>query len=703
MDTIDFEEAHNIAGVSLSVAAGAAGVKWPDRVFMFVSDDAENWWEVGELMALSGPPPDDSSYAKHSFRTDELTAQGRYLALTVWAQGPYLFTDELEVFGAPTEAEAPREGVAVRDLRAATVDRAMQSAFRRDVELDVEQLQRAAGATLDAALADEDVVAGVTGTTRAIVPYTDAHARALAVRAQLWQAAGEPELRVWQGHPQDQLGPWDLAPENAGAPSVVLRMMAGEVRSSAINITNAGDEQAVLRVEFEGEANWVTPLQVAWTRTRDGGITGSALPALEESSRGPICRVPAGMTQQLWLSVDSSGLPAGEHTAALILSEANAKLAQVPISVTVSPVTMPEELSLGLGGWDYSDYASYGIRNENREAAIAFLQEYHVNMPWATAQSMRFGAHDETGAMVKPPATRVMDQWLDNWPDARGYCVFVAFAEDLADTNAARRRVREWIDFWVDHLASRGVEPDRLFLLLADEPHTFAMDRRIVDYARVIKAAQPSVNIWIDPTWRDPTQATPELFEVADAICGHRWLWQAAREQFEQVILGARDAGARLEFYSCHVPARALDPYSYHRLQAWDCFRYGMSAEHFWSFGANGGASAWTENAAKGLCATPQFLDEEGCTTSKQMEAIREGLYDHEYLVMLRDRLAEIEKQRPDHPLIKQGRTLLIEGPARVLSAPGTDSAYWAETVDRGVADTVRLQVLDLLEASQAL
>jgi len=98
--TIDLGKVQPLAGVSYNTAAGVAGVAWPNSILIYVSDDGDKWWLVGELMALSarhGSPPRDG-YAVHRFWTGDLQTRGRYVKLLVAAGSAYTFCDEVEVY-----------------------------------------------------------------------------------------------------------------------------------------------------------------------------------------------------------------------------------------------------------------------------------------------------------------------------------------------------------------------------------------------------------------------------------------------------------------------------------------------------------------------------------------------------------------------------------------------------------------------------
>jgi hypothetical protein len=358
---------------------------------------------------------------------------------------------------------------------------------------------------------------------------------------------------------------------------------------------------------------------------------------------------------------------------------------------------MPERLSLSLGGWDYTQSPTYGVTERNVGVFTEFLRRYHVDAPWAQSHVMPFGTHDASGKMQTPPDTALMDRWLARWPGARFYFVFNAFDPPGPRTPEERQRVSEWISFWVAHLERRGVKASQLGLLILDEPREPEHDATIARYAAVIRQAQPDVRIFEDPIWPDPRQTTPELLKATDILCPNRPMWIGTRAAHEQVFLPPLRAGKSLAFYSCSGPVRKLDPYSYHRLQAWDAFRYGAIHMAYWAFGDTGGGSSWNEFAAPGVGFCPQFLGPDGCTTSKHMEAIREGLYDYETLTLLRVAADAAERERRAPEAVAGARKLLSEGVRRVTEAPGCESIWWADPKDRSLADAVRAQAIALL------
>ena len=174
-------------------------------------------------------------------------------------------------------------------------------------------------------------------------------------------------------------------------------------------------------------------------------------------------------------------------------------------------------------------------------------------------------------------------------------------------------------------------------------------------------------------------------------------MWIAGGTKFARVFLDQHRAGRRLWFYSCSGPGRLLDPYGYHRLSAWSCWKFGAEGEGFWAFGDGNGASCWNEYLTAGGAYTPLFLDAKTVTSGKHMEAIREGVEDFEYLRMLRDRVRELESRGVTGEALAGSRVLLAGAADRVLAGQQSASLQWKTRQDRTAADRVRIEVLEAL------
>jgi hypothetical protein len=251
--------------------------------------------------------------------------------------------------------------------------------------------------------------------------------------------------------------------------------------------------------------------------------------------------------------------------------------------------------------------------------------------------------------------------------------------------------------FWVEHAGQRGLPPEMLGLLLVDENKSPEQDRRVIQYGEIIHAASPEVLVWQDPAWPDPRKAAPRMFEVSNVLVPSLGRWISGGKDYRSFYGRLHDAGHELAFYSPHGQSRLLDPYAHYLMQEWWCWRSGAKGSYFWAFSDSGGASSWNEYNAKAGAATPLFLDAQGATSAKQLEAIREGVEDYEYLRMLSAAVGGSRKADGSADAAA-ARELLQSGPQRVTDAIDSVSMLkWEVDKDRSVADQVRAQVLEML------
>jgi hypothetical protein len=80
------------------------------------------------------------------------------------------------------------------------------------------------------------------------------------------------------------------------------------------------------------------------------------------------------------------------------------------------------------------------------------------------------------------------------------------------------------------------------------------------------------------------------------------------------------------------------------------------------------------------------------------MEAIREGLYDHQTLTLLRAAADAAERAGRRGPILEEARRILQDGPRSVTEAQGAANLMWASAKDRTLADKVRVHAIDILE-----
>lgn len=731
--TVDLGQVEPIGGASFTTAAGTSGVTWPSEVRILVSDDGKSYRDVGDLVVLdqkqNGPWP--KGYAIRRLVAQELATRGRFVQFLAVPQvgASYLFVDEVEVLRGPDNLLARDPGgEAVVDAKTAFETGRLRRAVGRRLRDDAAGLHEAIErtASLDAATKarlseqlsklqkTDDAPVSLDANFRAVLPLNERHARLFQLQADLWKAAGLPAFSARAAVTWDPLKLIGLPDRSEAA--LQVHTMHGEYRAAAVNLANAGDRVLEARVRVEGlpggpMPGWLTLHEVPWTDTSQSEPVGAALPEARRRDGAWSVTVRPGLLQQLWLTFHVTDQPAGQYSGNLLVEVDGLPAERIPITLRIWPLEFPRQTTLYLGGWSYTNGRScYGVTPENKPALLRHLQSHLVNAPWATSGAMMRFAFDPNDPSKLQIDTGEFDDWIAQWPQARRYCVFLSIERDGQQGQPScvgaplgspefNERVGRWIHAWVEHLATKGIRPEQLQLLLHDEPNEESHLEAFFAWARAIRAAEPKVRLWEDPTYRDPAQAPAELYTASDVLCPHRPMWLEHAAQFATVYGNQQKEGRTLEFYSCMGPARLLDPYSYYRLQAWHAWQVGGTASYFWAFGDNSGVSSWCEYLAAVGPFTPLFLDAHSVTAAKQMEAIRESVEDYEYFVLLRAAVARAQAAGRSGPELTAAETLLSTAVEEVLGAPGADQVHWREPKDRTQADAVRVRILEALTA----
>jgi hypothetical protein len=406
-------------------------------------------------------------------------------------------------------------------------------------------------------------------------------------------------------------------------------------------------------------------------------------------------RVIPGLVQQIWLTVNSKELAPGMHNVMVKVGGQ-----PLPLTIQVYPFRFPDRPTLHMGGWDYTNvFGQHEVTEKNRPALVSMLREYFVDSPWAVNAAMPFGGHDATGAMTMPPDTANFDAWRQLWPDARQFCVFAAAGGNLdglaLGTPEFDRAVGDWAKFWAQYMRGAGLDPAQLMVLLVDENSSAEMDAVITAWAKAIHASGAGIRVWQDPTYQDMGKAAPEMVAECDVLCANRPLFLAADDAYRTFFADQRAKGKVLEFYSCGGPMRQLDPYAYCRLQGWDCWRYGAVSSYFWAFADAAGGSSWNEYPQPRASYTPLFIDADTVVAGKHLEAMREGVEDYEYLVML-DKAIKDRKGDPDDRA--EIKSMFRELPAWVCATvPESAQVPWKASPLPPRADGARAEILQAL------
>lgn len=715
--TIDLGSVQPIRGAAFHTAYGKSDWRAPVAVCVLVSDDDKDYYYLGNLVEDLIPKPNFSGYERRVYRREDLPTRARYVQIVPISNHTFMGSDEIEVLaGKPDQADLPRGKK--YDLQSDADELKHDVMVRRRLLIDLAKFESVSGKPaspeLRAEVGQPDMHADQI-VWRNGMPWNDLQRRIWAEVGRARRGDRGPELIVQAVHPWAPVQPLD-GPSTSALPAVTIHACNGEFRAGAINITNDSDDAAVvsLSCDLSGAGlpdDLIQVSSVGYLDTKGGDAIGpSLLPVASEDGRWRL-DVPAGATRQAWLRVHPRDVKPGSYQLALtVRCAAPTAETLVPLVLEVHEATFSlPDARLQTSLWDYcgspGKYPDHLIPQ-----GVALMREYGVRTAWLNSAGLpwpKVGRElNSDGAFVQeiaPQRWAVIDRWLELWPDARTYCIFANVRETMPEAGFRRgtpefeRAVAGFFQRLGDHFRERGIDPKRMAICFFDEPKDDATEQITVDWHNAARKGNPHYRLFSDPNRRNPRQMLPQFVQALDILCpnAHYSLGQPANIGMP----GFQEASQGKEFwiYDCDVPVTELDPYFYHRLMAWRCFRYGATTQGFWSFGhinhmdyKAGGWVTWTWGHPE---ASVSLWDEKGFERTKYLEAIREGVQDYELLARLRQAIDAC----PDRSRADAARRQLDELVERVTGTYELKLTHQVGPAPRGAADEARVEVLRLL------
>ncbi|MDD2708352.1 MAG: hypothetical protein PHV34_10110 [Verrucomicrobiae bacterium] len=737
--TIDLGKMEPIGGMSFHTSFdGPMNVMWPQSIKMFVSEDGENYIYLGDMVNLSWDeklPPELAPFGEeprkvfHAYSA-KVEAKGRYVRMVV--QSPLIFCDEIEIFKGNAELlQKPVAGQKVSDIRAFLCDlKPLEDAsirLLRDLSLVRKRVSRLKPGDFDSFEKRISEIGGEIAerksscfpVSKAITPLNQLHRRILQINAGILRKQNFPALVVWRKNRWDELDALEEPPSPDGKiPSLFVGMMDHEYRAEACNVTNAGDEEVELMLSFEGlpggaMPEYITVLQCEFIGVLRGRVIADPLTVVGKTREGFVVRVPSGMTRQIWLSFHPRGIDAGSYRGSLRMKAKGRDALCVPLTFQIYPFRFPDQPHLTLCLWDYTDkpYGFKSITDDNVDLAIKDLREHFLS-PWAHRESACWpekGDFDVHGNLTKSLRGGGFDAWTSKWKGARRYffCLgrslsdFRSFCGEPAGTSRFDRMVGQWAAALAMRARNAGIHPSQIVFEFLDEPGKEEAFRINAAWAKAVKTGAPEILLYTNGShFSEFSEAHREMIKFHDILSPSFWKYGGVPESLRRLL---RERGEAKEFFlsDCVSNMNLLDPYYYHRLRAWHCWKNGAQGVGFWdywNYSIERGTD-WTENVFQGLSYGVVYTTNNSVTTSKHWEAVREGVEDYEYLYLLKKRLDEIKGAGGRDELRTKAEHLLATLPDEVAGQYDKRQMPWPVPKNRSRADEARIQIMEMLLA----
>jgi len=342
--------------------------------------------------------------------------------------------------------------------------------------------------------------------------------------------------------------------------------------------------------------------------------------------------VAAGESQPVWLTACvPADAPAGTYRGEVRVAPSNAAPTTLRVSLRVWDFTLPATPSTRTAfGINYAHIArQHGVTPET-DAGRRLKQAYYEML-----LAHRISPYHPPVDLTSPEAARYLD-------DPRMTSYVIPYSDDAAKMRALVEHLRQggWL--------SKG------FFYPSDEPVNKEQYDRIVAQAKAVHAISRSLKV-VSPFFRDPDFSEESVYDLLDGTLD---IWCAVSAFYDQTqprMRAKQRKGQEGWWYVCCGPGK---PYANffvdyraveHRILLWQQRKYAIQGLLYWS------TTYWnpefTEDPWQDI-ATVKHINEklygdgsllypgkqvgvEGPVSSIRLEAIRDGLEDYEYLVLL--------------------------------------------------------------------
>ena len=552
-----------------------------------------------------------------------------------------------------------------------------------DLELRLERLQRRLTALRERAR----VFAEMSAEQQA-----EAIAFAAGVReeAEEWAAVAEcsaarlvnDESRrvvVWRSNPWEAV-PALARPATGLAQEIAATVLKGEWYSTTVNLTNLTSVTRSVRVRPHPAPAGAPALP--WERLTIREVTNIAAPQAEgapvvyadylpEANAAGYFLLPAWETRQVWLTLDTRGLEAGEYLLPLVVSEVAPERSAEIINVRlrVRPVALPEPNPFLSCWWSYREW-------DTHPEWAKFQADYYINL--FPGVGIPLGEFDEGGKMVKPPDFSQVDAYVALRRSA-GQASFL-FNEpfislpdgfEVEEVNMAqgrlvemrpraRRMYEQWLPLVAAHLKDLGLDYADWAFYPIDEPNRGATCL-IASLSRVAKQIDPRARFYID-------FVSPHDVYDLQLVLPYYDLWCPQPENAfhskwgQEFMRQALAAGGQVVCYGIYGPQSTWRRY---RIMPWECAKYGATGAGGWVL-IDHPWGAWPSEPGATVANHAISGGWEHLYPTKRLEAYREGVEDYLYLYLL-GQLADRAEAAGLRKEAAQARSLREEAMAAVL------------------------------------
>ena len=459
-----------------------------------------------------------------------------------------------------------------------------------------------------------------------------------------WRTGDSANFICWQdANPWDAFEPGAVPESLAANTPVVVHAYGNEFEDIALNVLNLTSETLDVRCAFAPHptgAQQAPPApEIAAKLTIREGIevpattVAQVMDALPLLNTAQTIALPPGGARQLWIQIDTHGLPAGTHEATLHLASLTnpATMRTVPIQLVVWPVALPETIyaKINWSSFNAPQFSANAVKDMiDHGVSVVYgppLPTMAVDAQGNRAGELDWAAFDATLARIPAHFTLLYSSPPTPpgpggaAPDAASDAHFNAFKNGLAAMAA--------------HHAAKGFKYEQWAFYPMDEPWNtgFTGIPQLKAFCEKVKRADPKAYIYADPAGLVRVEYLEEFKDLID-------IWQPEMNLLKrdpELLAWFQKNAKRFWAYEAPGPAKDLLPLGHYRAFAWLAWHFGLEGAGYWVYQ---GEDNWltTDTNYSAVYKVGDVI-----VPSRRWEADRDGVEDYRAFYVLREEIAK--------------------------------------------------------------
>jgi len=517
---------------------------------------------------------------------------------------------------------------------------------------------------------------------KATLPFeVGVHKNIYALYSHILKEKMPQELLVWHTPKHGKLDLYEIPTDNLS--SLKIKMMKNEYRYETVNITNGSTtpktitiglsnipdntEIKVLRGEFVDGRRIDPKFTAIWYQFSPGGtLNTGGTDALVELHMPYTLQVESGTTKQITFLVKTDEIEAGEYSVSINIRNEEELIKNIQLELNVSTLKLPK-IDYALNMYDYIADKRSAVTTENQEALRQTYNSHYGNTPVIVLPRPLHESFNDNGIYMGGYDFSALDNQLNLFPHAKNYFVYTGlesrnnFAGFDFYGDAWSKAIGTWAKALSRHMIEQGKNPSQLIIDVQEEPRTLDLISVGLKYAKALKIYAPEVTSYatLYAKAAEGTEMGRELINTLDIvnIARHHFYGNTStknrlteeQKNFYRQLRQQTDRKTSLWFYGTVLSTQ--ESAESRLLHLTRDFYNNADGSGYWSLTDNGGnPSGWNvypryrPTKAKTRY-SPLFIDKTSVNSSRQWEAVREGMQNNQYLIMLKNLVKKLETE----------------------------------------------------------